>query len=149
MLCQSSDNEGWIASVCLEMCIEMAVEQPVQFQCCMYTYSQRLRKTVVLQEQLNLQLWLRSNALVSYSYKQAFAVQHILETRGAVVVIVERFAIDVAQADIFEVVGAESGLDVCEDVRVLHRGRDDEVVDSGLVLGAVELYDAGALGLVG
>jgi hypothetical protein len=102
----------------------------------MYTYSQRLRKTIVLQEQLNLQLWLRSNTLVYYSYKQALTVQNILETRGAVVVVVERFAIDVAQADIFEVVGAESVFDVCKDIGVLHRGGYDEVVDSGLVFGA-------------
>jgi hypothetical protein len=112
----------------------------------MHTYSQRLRKTIVLQEQLNLQLWPRSNALVAYSYKQALAVQHIIETRGAVVVAEEWLTIDVAQVDIFKVVGAESGFDVCEDVRVLHQGHNDEVVDSGLVFGAEELHDAGARG---
>jgi hypothetical protein len=42
------DNKGWAASVYLEVCIRMVIGQPVWFQCCIYTYSQRLRNTVVL-----------------------------------------------------------------------------------------------------
>ena len=55
----------------------------------------------------------------------------------AVVVVVERLAVDVAQANVLEIVTTESGPDVRKDVVVVHRGRDHEVVDRDVVLGAV------------